>query len=489
MPRSPALAALAALASLALAAPAHADLQPSAFGADPAVGHGVLRFPQAVASSPGGAYVWVADQYSSVVQEFTRDGALVKDVGWRADDREAGRLGTIGGVALGRAGHLFVLDSENDRVQVFASDSGAYLGTWGAHGTGPGQFRLGDNTGAGGLALLQPTTADTPIVYVADQYNHRVQRFTLDKGGILPSGGPDAVWGHHGDCPGPACDNDAMSYPQGVAVDPVDHRVFVADDDNHRVLVYDAAGGYLAQTGGYGQGNGQFRFPYDVGVDARSPRRLYVADNNNHRVQAFDAQSLAFQQAWGGFGPGPGQLEYPRALAALADDPLGGVFVADTANDRVQGFDADGHQTSAWGVAGRGPGYVTRPGGVAVGDDGRVYVADMLDNRVELLNAVAASAGQWGYVAASSGFAPPAAGAGQFDAPAGVAYDPATGHVWVADTGNHRVQELDRDGHSLNVYGGPSPGQFSAPRGIAVDAGGNVYVADTGNNRLQRRDA
>ena len=36
-------------------------------------------------SSPGGAFVWVGDQYSSVVQEFTRDGAWVKDVGWRAD--------------------------------------------------------------------------------------------------------------------------------------------------------------------------------------------------------------------------------------------------------------------------------------------------------------------------------------------------------------------------------------------------------------------
>src|SRR3954464_707862 len=144
MPRS---LVLAALAALALAAPAQADLQPAPFGADPAVGHGVLRFPQAVASSPGGAFVWVADQYSGVVQEFTRDGAWVKDLGWRADDREAGRFGTIGGLALDRAGHVYVLDSENDRVQAFRSDSGALLGAWGSRGTGPGQFRLGGNPG------------------------------------------------------------------------------------------------------------------------------------------------------------------------------------------------------------------------------------------------------------------------------------------------------------------------------------------------------
>src|SRR3954464_10129573 len=173
MPRS---LALAALVALALAAPAHADLQPSAFGADPAVGHGVLRFPQAVASSPGGSFVWVADQYSSVVQEFTRDGTWVNDVGWRADDRETGRIGTIGGLALDRANHLFVLDSENDRVQVFRSDTGAFVGQGGATGTGPGQFRLGENTGAGGIALLQAAASDAPLVYIADQYNHRIQR-------------------------------------------------------------------------------------------------------------------------------------------------------------------------------------------------------------------------------------------------------------------------------------------------------------------------
>src|SRR3954454_12945987 len=141
--------------ALGAAAPAAGALQPSVLGADPAVGHGVFRFPQALAFSPGGAFVWVADQHSSVVQEFTRDGSWVKDVGWRADDREAGRIGTVGGLALDRANHLYVLDSENARIPVFRSDTGDYVGSWGSPGTGPGQFRLGANTGAGGLAILQ----------------------------------------------------------------------------------------------------------------------------------------------------------------------------------------------------------------------------------------------------------------------------------------------------------------------------------------------
>ena len=87
-------------------------------GADPPTGHGVFRFPQGIAFSPGGAYVFVADQYSGVVQKFDRAGNWVRDIGWYADARQTGRLGTIGGLATDRANHLYVLDSQNDRIQV-----------------------------------------------------------------------------------------------------------------------------------------------------------------------------------------------------------------------------------------------------------------------------------------------------------------------------------------------------------------------------------
>ena len=71
----------------------------------------------------------------------------------------------------------------------------------------------------------------------------------------------------------------------------------------------------------------------------------------------------------------------------MADDPVGGVAVADTANNRVQTFAPDGAPTAAWGIAGRGPGYVTRPEGVAIDAAGTVHVADTVDHRVERLGA------------------------------------------------------------------------------------------------------
>jgi DNA-binding beta-propeller fold protein YncE len=487
-----------------LVAPAAARAAPATIvGEAPATGSGVFRFPQAVAYTPGGGTIVVGDQYSAVVQRFDRTGTWLGQLGGYADDRENGRIGVVGGVASDRSGDLFVLDSENDRVQVFEAVTGAWLAAWGSSGQGPGQFRLGDNTGAGGIAIDQPTADAVPVAYIADQYNHRVQAFALDQtaggrrvlpagtraGDVVPIPTPTARWGTHLDCSAGSCPPGAyLNYPQGIAVegrpDAAGRRhVLVADDDNHRVVEFLPDGTFVRQLGSYGTAPGQFRFPYDVGIDAHDPRQLYVADNNNHRVQAFDMATFAFLRTWGQFGTGPDDLAFTRALAAVADDPAGGVAVADTANNRVQTFDPAGARTAEWGIAGRGPGYVTRPEGVAVDASGAVYVADTLDHRVERLAPDGAYLGQTGYISSNSGFAAPAAGDGQFNTPGGIAVDRAAGRVWVADTANNRVQQLSLDGAWLATVTG-----FSAPRAIAVAPDGAVLVADTGNGRVQRRD-
>ena len=75
---------------------------------------------------------------------------------------------------------------------------------------------------------------------------------------------------------------------------------------------------------------------------------------------------------------------------------------------------------------------------------------------------------------------------GQFWAPRGVAVDGA-GNLYVADTKNQRIQKLSPDGEPLAQWGsaGSAPGQFRNPSGVAVDGAGNLYVADTENNRVQ----
>jgi DNA-binding beta-propeller fold protein YncE len=75
---------------------------------------------------------------------------------------------------------------------------------------------------------------------------------------------------------------------------------------------------------------------------------------------------------------------------------------------------------------------------------------------------------------------------GQFTDPRDVAVDPA-GFVYVADSGNHRIQKFDLEGNHLLTWGsqGSGPGQFQEPWGVAIDDQGRVYVADTWNHRVQ----
>ncbi|MBK8466944.1 MAG: 6-bladed beta-propeller [Chloracidobacterium sp.] len=76
---------------------------------------------------------------------------------------------------------------------------------------------------------------------------------------------------------------------------------------------------------------------------------------------------------------------------------------------------------------------------------------------------------------------------GEFSRPRGVAVD-SSGNFYVADTGNHRVQKFDSDGAFLLSFGvfGKGVGELNSPNGIAVDDDGNIYVVDASNNKLLR---
>jgi RHS repeat-associated protein len=70
--------------------------------------------------------------------------------------------------------------------------------------------------------------------------------------------------------------------------------------------------------------------------------------------------------------------------------------------------------------------------------------------------------------------------------PSGAAVD-ASGNVWIADTGNNRLQEFDTSGNHLKNVSkfGTGAGQLQRPHGLTVDSAGNIWTADTGNNRLE----
>jgi DNA-binding beta-propeller fold protein YncE len=150
--------------------------------------------------------------------------------------------------------------------------------------------------------------------------------------------------------------------PSGVAVDGAGNFV-VADTDNDRVVVFDAAGGFVRAFDGSGSGAGELRHPSGVAVDGAGS--IYVADMFNHRVVVFDAAGRVLRTL-GGEGGGAGELRNPKGVAV---DGAGSVYVADWSNDRIVVFDAAGR------VREFGGGELTRPTGVAVDGAGSVYVA------------------------------------------------------------------------------------------------------------------
>jgi tripartite motif-containing protein 71 len=123
-------------------------------------------------------------------------------------------------------------------------------------------------------------------------------------------------------------------------------------------------------------------------------------------------------------------------------------------------------------------GKFSEPQQVAVDPSGHVYVADSGNHRIQKFNSSGTYDTQWG----SEG-----SGNGEFDTPAGIAVDPS-GNVYVVDIRNHRIQKFNSSGTYDTQWGreGSGNGEFEYPQGIAIDISGHVYVVDAGNQRIQK---
>ena len=157
-------------------------------------------------------------------------------------------------------------------------------------------------------------------------------------------------------------------------------RLYITDEYNHRITVYDLSGNFLSQWGTFGIGNGELNGPAGIAIDSQD--RVYIADQHNNRVQVFTTAGVGIF-GWGEKGTGPGQFDVPWGVTV---DPEGQVFVADWRNDRVQKFSPKGEFLASFGQSGDGDGQFCRPSGVAVDQEGYIYVADWGNERVQVLS-------------------------------------------------------------------------------------------------------
>jgi DNA-binding beta-propeller fold protein YncE len=90
----------------------------------------------------------------------------------------------------------------------------------------------------------------------------------------------------------------------------------------------------------------------------------------------------------------------------------------------------------------------------------------------------------------SFSFGAKGSGNGQFTSPRGVAVDSA-GNIWVVDNQNNRVQKFNSKGEYVSQFGtqGETAGKFWEPTDIAIDSAGNLWVTDTENNRIEKFDS
>lgn len=243
---------------------------------------------------------------------------------------------------------------------------------------------------------------------------------------------------------------------------------------------------YRSSYGGSGSGNGQLSKPAAITKDAEG--NLWVADTSNNRVEEFSSGGTYIRQ-FGTVGEGNGQFKGPKGIAI---DGEGRVWVTDTGNNRVQVFSNTGTYLLQFGISGvleSTPSvvYFKEPTGIVYSpEEKRMFVADTGNNRVQEFFT------NTEYTLYSATFGSKGSGNGQLSKPEGITVDSASpNHIWVADTGNNRVEEFSSGGYYTSQFGtaGTGNGQFKSPQGIAIDSEGNVLVADGGNNRVQEFSA
>ncbi len=209
-------------------------------------------------------------------------------------------------------------------------------------------------------------------------------------------------------------------------------------------------------------------------------------------------------------------LDEVKGPWGAALNKFGELVVAECGRQCASVFSSSGMKLNSFVISGSTSADFKYPSGVAVDGDGNILLVDksviMLSSRGHFLKEAIDSQGKVllgildiafnptnskFYAASESGHVEVlnsdltysgncfGGGKGQLSSPWGIACD-NTGKVYVADSGNHRIQVFTAEGKSLKKFGkyGRGIGELNWPAGVAIDTNGLVYVSEYHNSRI-----
>jgi len=382
-------------------------------------------------------------------------------------------------------GKVFVADSKSNAIFVF--DAG---------GKQVGKME-------NGLKSPEAISYGAGKLYVADTGNSRIAVFDGEGKLLWSFSGP-------GSAPG------QLKSPAGIAYGP-DDRVYVSNTKNSMIDVFNADGIYL-----YG-----FAAARADGITKVNPGKISLTRSGDIIVSDPDKELLQRYDRTGKL-----LKEYPVANNGAVTDKYGRIFSINSKEGKVRELSADGREVGTFGTRGKGKSEFKNLRDIAIDKEGVLYICDEDNKKVVSIGVQIRHAGQRLPLAArldrftvkgpSDKFAfkadvftitpegkivaylPVAKEIalidgtskktliregklqGQVRSPRGLFID-AKGMIYVADTGNDRVQIFKADGTYDNMFGesGSDEGQFRNPSSVAVNSVGNIYVADTRNKKLK----